>query len=473
MNHLRFLVVGFLLAACGGEQEFDGPRELPHGIPEAGSLLRLPAKGGSAELFAADSLKPLDWRIASAVPPTSRFLAFDADDQMVYAVDDDGTLIGIDLLSRRARPYLRKAVALTGTADGTVIGLDSARRALRFTDRNLTTFRSAPNTAEDITLLRAPSGRVSLYARDEGTLQVVAEEGELRRIPAPAGVVTSTWFGDLVAVTNDSGVTLLRPGSEEVHAFIGLRGSPITAAFSPSGHQLYVARGRGDVVVIDRFTQNQLATIELPGAARALRSDRTGRWLLAQAETGDSLWLLDMVAGRRISTIAAPWAEDLPVVAGGRALVVREGDDVVSWDLTAAIPAPAARLVGGAGDLYALVPWVPRPTRAPVVAVADTVPTVTDDVSPEADSLSQGADSTATDGAIFIQVSSSQNEGYARALARQLAEIGFRTRVREPAVEGDGFKVLVGPYPTRDEAEADGRRLGRPYFVTTPGSNPP
>jgi hypothetical protein len=45
--------------------------------------------------------------------------------------------------------------------------------------------------------------------------------------------------------------------------------------------------------------------------------------------------------------------------------------------------------------------------------------------------------------------------------------------VRDPQVDGDGFKVLVGPYPNRDEAEADGRRLGRPYFVTTTGTTPP
>jgi hypothetical protein len=364
----RPLLPGILLllaAACGGEEVAQGPRELPLGIPEPGSLLRLPAEGGGAQLYAADSLAPLEWRIASGVPATTRFLAFDEDDQMAYATDDEGTLIGVDLLSRRARPYLRKAVTLTGTSDGTVLGLDSARRALRFSDRTLTTFRSAPSTAREVTLLRAPSGRVSLYARDEGSLQVLSEEGELRRITAPAGAVAATWFGDMIAITNDSGVTLLRPGQDGPYAFIRLSGSPIVAVFSPSGHQVYVARGRGDVVILDRFTRNEIGRVELPGAARALRPDRTGKWLLAQAETGDSLWLVDMVARRRILTLAAPWGPDLPVVAGGRTLVVREGPDVVSYDLTLPEPAARARLTGAADDLYALVPWAPRPTRSP------------------------------------------------------------------------------------------------------------
>ncbi|HRP09332.1 MAG TPA: SPOR domain-containing protein, partial [Gemmatimonadales bacterium] len=74
------------------------------------------------------------------------------------------------------------------------------------------------------------------------------------------------------------------------------------------------------------------------------------------------------------------------------------------------------------------------------------------------------------DGEIFIQVTASQNEGYARALARQLSDIGFRARVRDPVGDGAGYRVLVGPYPSRDEAEADGRRLGRPYVITAPQS---
>jgi cell division septation protein DedD len=76
-------------------------------------------------------------------------------------------------------------------------------------------------------------------------------------------------------------------------------------------------------------------------------------------------------------------------------------------------------------------------------------------------------------GKVFIQVTASQNEGYARALARQLNEIGFRAQVRDPQGDGAGVRVRVGPYDTRDEAEADGRRLGRTYFITAPANNQP
>ena len=40
----------------------------------------------------------------------------------------------------------------------------------------------------------------------------------------------------------------------------------------------------------------------------------------------------------------------------------------------------------------------------------------------------------------------------------------------DPTTADDGYRVVVGPYPTREAAEEAGRKLGRPYFVLT---NPP
>ena len=451
-------------------------------MADHGSLLRLPSEGGTASLYHADSLLPIEWQGPSGLPAIDRPLGLDLDDQMVYAVGDKNQVIGIDLLARRARPYLSQTGRLNATADGVVLGLDSARRPIRFANRSLTTFRATVEGGREVELVRALNGRMSAYAPSSGTLQILGEEGELRRFEVPSGQLATSWFGDLLAITTDSGVVLVRPSTDLPPEFVRLRGSPITSAFSPSAHRLYVARGRGDVVVIDRFSagRDQLAEIDLPGAARELRPDRSGRWMLARAETGDSVWLIDLALNELVASVATPWAGDLPLVSDGRTLITREGNDVVAWDLTTAPPQQRARLSGAAKDVFLAMPWLPRGSRRPepgpdpvTVALppelprADTVPS--DDPPPEVPPAASQGES----GQVYIQVTASQNEGYARALARQLTEIGFRTRVREPQGDGAGFRVLVGPYPSRDEAEADGRRLGRPYFITAPADNEP
>ena len=34
-----------------------------------------------------------------------------------------------------------------------------------------------------------------------------------------------------------------------------------------------------------------------------------------------------------------------------------------------------------------------------------------------------------------------------------------------PKTPDDPYRVVIGPYRTREEADADGRRLGRTYFI--------
>jgi cell division protein FtsN len=37
--------------------------------------------------------------------------------------------------------------------------------------------------------------------------------------------------------------------------------------------------------------------------------------------------------------------------------------------------------------------------------------------------------------------------------------------VLQPASAGDPYRVVLGPYPSREQAEETGRSLGMPYFV--------
>lgn len=478
------LIALVVLTGCGGDAPLRGPRELPTGIPDEGSLLRLPSEGGVAQLYQANTLTPLDWEMRGKMAPVVRALGTDLDDRMVYAVDGDGEVIGLDLIARRERTYLTDVRRITGTADGSVLAVDSTGRPVIFRGRTATALKGDRVPGNDVRLVRAPglSPGLAAYTAAGQRLEVRNEAGIVRSFRVPAGQLATSWFGDVQVVTTDSGLVVVRPSEDTPPEFIRLKGLPLTSAFSPSAHRLYVARARGDVVFLDRFGWGELATLSLPGSAKELRPDRSGRWLLARPSTGDSLWLIDLVRQERVATINAPWAEDLPLVSGGRTLVVRSGDDVVAWDIMSSPPTARTRLAGAAKDRFLQLPWVPSSGATPVdntpdpaeVAVTPDSATVAESgVDSDEPAASPDSSASATTERIFIQVSSSQNVAYARALARQLSEIGFRAQVLDPKAPGDGFRVVVGPYPTREAADGDGRRLGRPYFVMTPGSGEP
>ena len=103
--------------------------------------------------------------------------------------------------------------------------------------------------------------------------------------------------------------------------------------FSPSGHRLYVAQEDDKLMVLDRFSGDQLDAIDLPGPAKGLRGDRFGQWLLVQPAAGDSAWVIDIGRGRLSGAVAARWSGDLPAVASPNTLLVRRGKDVVALDL--------------------------------------------------------------------------------------------------------------------------------------------
>ncbi len=440
-----------------------------------------------------DSLTPIGWRSNGGLPPLERGLATDLEERMVYAVDDRSRLIGIDLVTQRWRPFLVSARELSATPDGVILGLDSTRRPLRFAGRALTTYRAAVEGGP-VQLLRAPSSALVAYSRRSELAQVIGEDGELRRFQVPAGELTSTWYGDLFVVATDSGLIYIEPSGKPGPRFVRMKGDPTVAAFSPSGHRLYVARRRNDLVMVDRFTGDELKTLELPGTIRTMRVDRTGRWLLGRPLEGDSVWVVDLVRWERAVTVQTAWAADLPLVAGSKALVVRDGKDLVAWDLLRAIPGPIARLKGAASDVYLATPWLPKgltpdpeteqalataeepADSAPPAAQATPEPAAPVSVAPimppgrPTPSAAPGEPGTQR---LYLQVSASQNQEFGRALVEQLKTAGWAAQLLPRKDPSDPYRVVIGPYRTREEADADGKRLGRTYFIfaVDPGGN--
>jgi cell division protein FtsN len=103
--------------------------------------------------------------------------------------------------------------------------------------------------------------------------------------------------------------------------------------------------------------------------------------------------------------------------------------------------------------MWVLTTWLPRGVPATVASAR--------------------ADSAATEGGaegpLYVQVSTSQNPEWSQHLADDLSRAGMSARVLPPQSADDGYRVVLGPFPSRAQAEATGRRLGRPFWIYQPG----
>src|SRR5256886_6274716 len=123
--------------------------------------------------------------------------------------------------------------------------------------------------------------------------------------------------------------------------------------------------------------------------------------------------------------------------------------------------AEAGRVKGGASEVGLLTAWRPRGSSRGAFADAD---------GGAAAPADQGtaADTAGPEGPMYVQVSTSQNEAWSSEMAQQLTRAGLGARVLQPKNPDDGYRVVLGPYPTRAQAEAIGRKLGRPFWIYQP-----
>ncbi len=169
--------------------------------------------------------------------------------------------------------------------------------------------------------------------------------------------------------------------------------------------------------------------------------------------------MVDIGKARYAGAVAATWAADLPAIAAPSSLLLRRGNDVVALNLGAKGFPESGRVKDAAGDLWLSLRW--RPVRDAEVAAA-------------ADSGKQVADSDSTGAApsVYLQVSSSQNPAWANELSGKLTSAGLPASVLPPARSDEAYRVVLGPYATREQAEEAGKKIGMPSFVVTPQDTP-
>lgn len=458
------MVAGLGLLAAGCREQPAAPPALP-ALGGISTILRLPAEGGAAVGYRPDSLVAEGWRSAGRLPPVKRVIGFDLDQRLVYLLDNRRRLLALDLESGSFRPYLTGVEKADIGPDGSAWAIDSASRLIRLARRTATVF-PARFPAEQTALFGAISGQVvTVGGGTEARAQLLSVERSGPAMAVPAGPVAVTWWGELLATTVGDDVQLYRVSDGSHLRDIDQPGPPSALLFSPSGHRLFALVG-DRVTVADRFSGDRLGVITLPAPASALRGDGSGRWLFAPSASADSVQVMDLATMSYSATLPGGWREDLPLVAGASTLLLTEGEDVVGYDVGVSPPRPVGRLAGGAVDRWITVPWVPALRERMAIAVAESARALQD-------SALVPADSAAGDANLWLQVSSSQNPEWAHELAEQLADAGFETVVWEPEEGEEGYRVMVGPFLTREAADEAGRRLGRPYFVVARESDRP
>ena len=398
------------------------------------------------------NLAPWPTPLRGKLPAVEGVLGVDPEAGELFVRTTKHEVLALDLESGRVDTVSADAQIATLGPDGTVYAVDSKHRVSTLSRRvRLTWSRPLEGDARDL-FGGADERLVAVIGGNQPGIVVAAADQPpaTRPLPADGDVAASRW-ADLVAVASDSGVTLLDPLGRREAGFVKIADHPRALVFSPSGHRVYVGSRSGlGLAVIDRYSLKEIDGVALPTPAAALRLDPFGQWLLARPQMGDTVWVVDLPIKRLVGGLPTAWYADLPTVSPDGALLLRRGDDVISVRPDSLVD--IGRVAGGATDLWVATDWAPRG----VVEAATA-------------SAAAAADSLGGEGPNYVQVSVSRNATWSQQMAEELTRAGLAAKVLPPATIDEGYRVVLGPYPTRDQAEAIGRKLGRPYWIYHPG----
>ena len=496
------LALALVLAACGSADRRDDAavHDAPSATASQGPdpvVLRVPRGGGIARAYVYPRLDSAIWRSGERVPALARVLAFDQDLGLLAFVDDKGLPGRLDLRLGAVTGASKTRFASLSSADGSGIYGVANGTVTRLTPTDARPWRFTPPTGArevfpqpDGTVLIAaarPNGTVVWRLRPPDTTLV----DSVTLPPTEQGVRTS--LGDRVYFTAEGGLVGLRSRDFSPTHPVDFK-SPVRAvAPTPSGDRVYVATDSGNgISVIDRYTDRVGTTIQLPGPVGDLRMDPLGRYVLARSARSDSVWVIAVGTGRVIGSVRTAWRPDLPLVAPDGAVALAAGDDVTFVDGETLRPRRTVK--DGAKDFWHLIFWNGFRPRAAGIDEPVTFGTgSSDSAAGPVDSTFAANDSsaappsgrpagdsaratppTATPGTqpppaaagYTVQFAAVRTEDAARATARAIQVGGQGARVITTETEGlTIYRVVLGPYASRQEAERVGRSSGRDFWV--------
>jgi hypothetical protein len=477
------LVVAAGLAACGGGERANPPASRtasttprPRGIDAL--LLRVRRAGGAARVVAYPSTDSTVWTASDEVPALDHILGLDRDAGVIAAVDRRGAPLWIDLRLGGVSVATRKAVHGVVSNDGSTIyaiGTDGA--VARFTPSGNWVFKP-------------PRAARAVFPEPGGTLLVLGGRGDdarLWRIHPPASKIldslvvrravggTGGPLGDRVYLASDKHALIgVRPRAMTITRTISFPHAIAAVSTTPSGDRFYVLTdSSNEMTIVNPYQDRASKRIALPGRPRDVRVDSFGRYVLVRPATGDSAWVVSVGTDRVLGSVRTAWRGDVPFVAPDGAIGVTDHGDLVFVD--GATQRELQRVDGGASDFWYPFVWDGFRPRAVALDTLARFPGDSDTTTaavlspPDTTKVSPAPIDSARLG-FTVSFASLLNEASAREQASKIIVNGQTARVITSMTNGMAvYRVVLGPFPTRDEADRAGRASGQSYYVY-PGS---
>ncbi len=427
------------------------------------------------------------WQSSFRVPPLARVIAFGAEDGYLAAVDSAGSPLRID--------FRLGTVSKPPAAAGQMVSSFDGGAIYTLLDNGSIT-RSTPSGGD--WSFSPPLPAHAVFAQEDGSLIVAGAQDDralVWRVRPPGQVITDSLSFDIGGPPEAlRGVLAKTAGSVGDRVFFGAfesviavrsremqqalnveMGDPVRAVVAtPSGDRLFVALTEDNALqIVDRFTEEVTGRIKLPSAARALRMDPLGRLLLAQGNA-DTVFVISLGSDAVQGVVRSAWRADLPLVFPDGAIATTRGDDVLLLHPTTL--AELRAISGGALDFWHAMRWngfrpraagLDQPVQFRASAPRDPVEAADVDAARRDTTVSDG-DSLAPPPIAQYTVSFAAvlDEKQAKVVAGRIRVDGNAPRITTSDRAGKTlYRVVLGPFPTRAEAERVGKASGQSYWT--------
>lgn len=437
--------------------------------------MRVPKSGGAPRVYGYPKVDSLVWASTDPAPTPVEVLAFDDNSGSLAYTDARGRPVLLELRLGTIAVSSKKLSGLA-SADGTAIyGISEKGDVVRVTPTGEWTYKP-PQPAN--ALFPQPDGELLISVGSGAKrrlLRIVPPEGRIRdSVPFPVASRTArSQISDRLYLAVDSGLVVFRTRTMDWAPPIPFEEPIAVMASTPSGDRVFVLTdARKSIAVVDRYRDRVTAVVQLPAKADDLRIDPFGRYLLARAAEGDSIWVVAVGTERLIGGIRGAWRPDLPFVGPDGAVAVASGADVIFYD--GETLKPRSRVRGAADEFWHPLVWDGfRPRAASLdepVRFDTSVVGAPDTTAPAVSAVT--VDTTVGDttaGAVpgfIVSFAAFLAEDRAKELAARIRVGGETARVVATR-RGDAtiYRVVLGPFLTREEAEHAGRESGHSYWV--------